>query len=211
MQPTGFRNCLAAIVGFAVAIAAGNLLGQQQEMTVKISYKGKSYSGQPMAWDGREMMLLRRDGKISILPVGSTNEYQTVSDRFRPYSAETMRVKLQQEFGSKYQVSVTRNFVVVHPPGDYQVWAMPFEELYHRFDAYFSSRGFQLDQPEFPLVAVVLRTRGEFDYFLRTYQDYDPQVLGYYSPTSNRIITYDQSKGRSARPQLVFYRGYDDS
>ena len=181
-------------------------LAQQNkiEMTIKIPYKDKSYIGRPLAWDGREMMLLRRDGRINVLPVKSERDYKQVSRSFDPYSSHDIRVRLQKEFGSKYQVSVTRNFVVVHPPGDFTVWAMPFQELYSRFDAYFSSRGFDLEKPEFPLVAVVLRTRNEFDRFLKSYHEYDREILGYYSPRSNRIITYDQTGGRSSDKNWFF-------
>ncbi len=199
-------NIRYACLVFAILFASQTPVVAQQgsNVTIKIPYKNRSYIGKPLGWDGSDMMLLRRDGKINVLPVNSSKDYDQISDRFRPYSADTMRTRLQKEFGRKYQVSVTRNFVVVHPPGDYQIWAMPFEKLYSRFDAYFSSRGFYLDEPEFPLVAIVLRTRNEFDKFLRAYLDYDPNILGYYSPKSNRIITYDQTGGKSNN-QLWFF------
>ena len=60
--------------------------GQQTtNVTVKVPYKKKSYVGKPLAWDGSELMLLRRDGKISFLPVGSVDDYQTISSSFEPY------------------------------------------------------------------------------------------------------------------------------
>lgn len=183
----------------------GWLLAQSQpNLTVKVPYKSRSYVGKPLAWDGRDMMLLRRDGKISVLPVKSDKGYKTVRTGFDPYSASELRTQLQKEFGRKYQVSVTNNFVVVHPHGDYLVWAMPFQELYSRFRAYFSSRGLRLEEPEFPMVAVVLRTRGEFDRMLKSYHDYDPQVLGYYNPRSNRIITYNQEKSQTRSKDWFF-------
>ena len=192
------NNCVLVILTIFSLPAAS--FGQQNkiDLTVKVPYNNKSYIGRPLAWDGEDMMLLRRDGKISILPVESEEDYTQIRKGFKPYSASDLRIRLQKEFGSKYQVSVTQNFVVVHPYGDFNVWAMPFQELYSRFHAYFSSRGFSLDAPEFPLVAVVLKTRREFDRFLRKYHDYDRDILGYYSPRSNRIITYDQSNGRSS-------------
>jgi hypothetical protein len=55
------------------------------------------------------------------------------------------------------------------------------------------------------MVAVVLRTRQEFDRFLRRYQTYDKQILGYYSPKSNRVITYDQRAGK-AKDQGWFFQ-----
>jgi hypothetical protein len=181
-----------------------SMLAQTTNFTIKVNYRDRDFIGRPLAWDGQELMLLRRDGKINILPVKSSEDYDKINDRFKPYSADAMRTRLQREFGRKYQVSVTRNFVVVHPPGDYQIWAMPFEKLYARFDAYFSSRGFHVDEPEFPMVAVVLRSRREFDKFLRAYHDYDRRILGYYSPKSNRIITYDQSRGHATSQSWFF-------
>ena len=200
------KNLLAAAVVVLIFSVPRTALGQHNkiELTIKVPYKSKSYIGRPVAWDGQEMMLLRRDGKISVLPVKSAKDYTEVKRGFDPYSSETLRVRLQQEFGSKYQVSITRNFVVVHPIGDFNVWAMPFQELYARFHAYFSSRGFSLDEPDFPLVAVVLRTRNEFDRFLKSYHEYDDEILGYYSPRSNRIITYDQTGGRSSDKDWFF-------
>ena len=198
-------------ISFSLALAimlalSGLSFGQLDKFvsTVKINFKRKSYIGKPLAWDGREMILLRRDGRISRLPVESQQDFLRLNHGFAPYTAHDIRVRLQKEFGSKYQVSVTENFVVVHPPGDHDVWAMPFQALYSRFHAYFSSRGFQLDEPAFPLIAVVLRTRKEFDRFLTTYHEYDRDILGYYSPLSNRIITYDQSDGRSSDANWFF-------
>lgn len=193
---------LAIVTASLPSTAAGQ--SSRNEMTIKIPFQSRSYVGRPLAWDGREMMLLRRDGKINLLPVKSEKDYTRVATGFDPYSADDIRVRLQKEFGGKYQVSVTHNFVVVHPPGDYTVWAVPFQKLYSRFHAYFSTRGFKLDKPEFPLVAVVLRTRNEFDRFLKSYHEYDKDILGYYSPRSNRIITYDQTGGRS-RDQDWFF------
>lgn len=172
--------------------------------TISVPYKTRSYVGKPVVWDGKDLMLLRRDGKISILPVKSESDYTTIGTGFKPYSSLELRQRLQKEFGAKYQVSVSPHFVVVHPPGSYNVWAAPFEELYGRFHAYFRSRGMQLESPDFPMVAVVLRTRGEFDRFLTTYHSYDRQVLGYYNPRSNRIITYDQAGGKSRSKEWFF-------
>ena len=178
--------------------------GNAQNQTLKVKSKGKNFIGKRLEYDGRDMVLLRRDGRISIVRVASPTDIKTVSPNFRAYDSEVIRRKLQKEFGKKYQVSRTQNFVVVHPPGDHQVWAMPFEILYQRFRNYFSSRGFSLDQPEFPLVAVVLRTRSEFDKFLSTYYEASPNTLGYYSQKSNRIITYNPNNGRVSRKDWAF-------
>ncbi len=173
-------------------------------MTVQVQVNQRKLIGKPLAWDGQSLAMLRRDGRYTFVPVSDESDIKKLSDDFTPYESEVIRRQLQKEFGVNYQVSITRNFVVVHPPGDYQIWAMPFELLYQRFRNYFTSRGFALENPEFPMVAVVLRTRKEFDKFLRIYHNYDSMIVGYYSPRSNRIITYDPSEGRANRKDWAF-------
>jgi hypothetical protein len=193
---------LLVVVGGSYGLRRSSVIAQ--EVTVRIDVDQKSYIGKPLAWDGQTMALLRRDGRWINIPVSHQDEVEQIADDFRPFSFESMRTQLQQEFGIKYQVSTTRNFIVVHPPGDPQVWATPFEVLYQRFRNYFTSRGMSLEKPEFPMVAVVLRTRNEFDKFLRKYHFYDSLIMGYYSPRSNRIITFDPTGGRSARRDWAF-------
>ena len=199
-------HCVLSLLFVALQIlfGGGQLVGQTSDMTVKIEVKNRKLVGRPLAFDGKQLALLKRDGRWSTYPVGSMDDVEKVSDKFQPYDSEAIRQRLQKEFGGKYQVSKTRNFVVVHPPGNYTVWASPFEQLYQRFRSYFTSRGFELSEPEFPMVAVVLRTRKEFDKFLRTYHQYDSRILGYYSQRSNRIITYDPSGGRSQLRDWAF-------
>ncbi|MEL7496084.1 MAG: DUF1570 domain-containing protein [Planctomycetota bacterium] len=163
----------------------------------RVKYKGKSFIGQPMAWDGSEMLLLRRNGKLSMLPVKSTNELEKVHNSFVPYSDDELRQRLEREFGQQYQITQTEDFLVVHPYGDADIWAQPFQDLYWRFQVYFSSRGLKIAKPNFPMVAVVYRTRNEFDRVLAKYNNANSKFIGFYSSTSNRIITYDRSDNGS--------------
>jgi hypothetical protein len=66
--------------------------------------------------------------------------------------------------------------------------------LHDRFTDLIQSHGIKLGTPPVPLVAVVLRSRNDFDrYLLKEVQIKDPNVQGYYSPISNRITTFDPS------------------
>ena len=173
---------------------ASHAVAQPTSMAmIKVPYKNKDYVGQPLAWDGKEVVLLRRDGRISQLPATDLNTLDVVNDEFEPYNNEEMIAKLRQEFGRKYQVSPTKNFIVVHPPGSSQKWAQPFQDLYYRFGLFFKSRGAVLEEPKTPLIAIVLRTRREYDRFIKDYQPGMEFSAGYYSSRSNRIITYDHS------------------
>ncbi len=182
--------------GFVLSCFVQPGIAQQNDVTIKVEYKGKSYYGRPLAWDRKDLVLLRTDGRISVLPAKRSEEFDRVADSFQPISKQKIRTRLQREFGAKYQVSAMKHFVVVHPPGAPSKWAAPFEKLYHRFENYFEKRHFDLKDPEFPMVAVVLKSRGEFDRFLKSYHSVNDQVIGYYNPRSNRIITYDQTEGK---------------
>ena len=168
--------------------------GAANEMTIKVEVKNRTYVGKPLVWDGKNMQLLRRDGRMTFLPVASHDDYEVLANSFSRMSKSKVVAKLKKEFGSRYTVSTTSSFIVVHPHGSYQKWAKPFEDLNLRFASYFSTRGNPLNAPEFPMVAVVLNTRGEFDRMLKGHYEASPNMLGYYSPRSNRIITYDQTK-----------------
>lgn len=186
------RIFLLLATGILMIFAGGSAARAQDDMTVKIEVRDRTYIGKPLVWDGDNMQLLRRDGRMTFLPVKSHDDYQVVSSEFSVMPKSKMVAKLKKEFGKRYTVSTTSSFLVVHPHGDYYKWAKPFEDLNQRFGAFFSSRGHKLEKPQFPMVAVVLNTRGEFDRMLKSYYAADPNMLGYYSPRSNRIITYNQ-------------------
>ncbi len=176
------------------------------EVMVSVPYKSKEYVGQPLAWDGKEVVLFRRDGRITQLPAKDIKNLEVVEDHYKPFNRDEMVAKLRKEFGGRYQVSPTKNFVVVHPPGSARKWAQPFQDLYYRFGVYFKSRGVELEEPPVPLVAIVLKTRNEYDRFIKDYQPGMEYSAGYYSSRSNRIITYDhsnQAKWRSSEDTLV--------
>lgn len=183
----------------------------ESDLMVRVSRKNRSILGKPLIWDGKQMQVLRRDGRMSLVSVASHEDYEILKTPFSPYSRETIINRLKLEFGDRYQISSTPNFLVVHPIGDYHTWAQPFEDLYVRFAAWFQTRGVILDKPEFPMVAVVLRTRREFDRMLKSWHrdSYDPATLGYYSPRSNRVITYaqDQNGNGTGAAKSLFSNG----
>jgi hypothetical protein len=110
-----------------------------------------------------------------------------------------LRSRLSQEFGRGFEVSSTGHYLVVHPLGQSDQWSKRFEELYRSFVHYFSVRGLKLKAPEFPLVAIALNSRDEFlRYAARDGANVGQNVLGYYSPQSNRIALYDVAAGNKA-------------
>lgn len=167
--------------------------------------EGNRYAGRVDVYDRTGLVMTRRNGRIAILEPKEIDSIKKVDETFYPKTFEQMRVKLQKEFGSRYVVSATRHFLVVHPTGGYETWALPFEQLYVRFEAYFKSRGLAISEPEFPMVAIVLRTRNEFVQMAKV-RNIPPGVIGYYAFHSNRLIAYQhKSRGQNSS------RNWDDT
>jgi hypothetical protein len=182
--------------------------GIENLQLVQFSRGSKEYTGALLAEDGENYVLLQRDGRMKVVARAGSSAPNLVAASFTPFTPQTIAEGLRAEFGREYEVSHTGNYLVVHPPGKSQECAMPFEEQFLRSQQYFQLRGVATTNPDFPLVAVVLNTRREFDRFLEKYQpeNHSPQVVGYYSPRSNRTITYYQSeagRGKATFQTLV--------
>ena len=79
----------------AALFLPSDCLGQATEVMLRVPYKGKDYIGQPLAWDGKEVALFRRDGRISQLPATDLNKLDIVEDHYRPYAKDEMIAKLR--------------------------------------------------------------------------------------------------------------------
>ena len=167
-------------------------------VTLKVQSDGKTFYGKPLATDGKKLALVRWDGRLTTL---STNDKATklsvYKEGFQPYSTAELKERLQKHFGKRYQISTTDHFVVIHPNNGgnaTQYWAQPFEQHYIRLRNYFNAHGFKTTDPEFPMVAIILRSRTEFDRALDKEANYSRSIVGYYSRITNRVTTYDPTR-----------------
>ncbi|MCG8584702.1 MAG: DUF1570 domain-containing protein [Pirellulales bacterium] len=167
------------------------------EPMLRGTYQGRIIEGRHLYQTSSELGFLARDGQWLRLEPSRLQDVRQISPQFRSLSAAVMRSQLTSEFGRNYEVTGTGHFLVVHPKGESRQWASQFEKLYRNFVHYFSVRGLNLRQPEFPLVAVVWRDRTAF--LKAAYREgakLPEGVLGYYSQRTNRIMLYDQSGGK---------------
>ena len=169
----------------------------ESEVTVKVKANNRTYVGTPLLWENDRMKLLRRDGRLSTIPVESEDDYKVIAQYFSVMSPEDMISKLKREFGKRYSVSSTPSFVVVHPHGNYKKYVKPFEDLNRRFETYFFKRGHHLEEARFPMVAIVLNTKDEYKRMVTNHHPNMIDSVGYYSLNSNRIITYDRTREES--------------
>ena len=182
----------------AQSLAAKPKGSQSGVVTLKIVRAGKTFYGKPLATDGKLLAVVRWDGRLTSFPANDkAAKVALYRQGFKPYSTAELKTRLQKHFGKRYTISTTDHFVVIHPNngGDGQnYWAKPFEQYYIRLRNYFNAHGFKTHEPEFPMIAIVLRSRSEFDRRLDAEADYDKNVVGYYSRITNRITTYDPTR-----------------
>ncbi|OYV87854.1 MAG: hypothetical protein B7Z73_09490, partial [Planctomycetia bacterium 21-64-5] len=116
-------------------------------------------------------------------------------DQRQPFD---VRARLAAELGKTFEISGTGHYLVAHAPGQRDYWSQRFEDLYRSFVHYFRVRGFHLQEPQFPLVALVFRNQDDFlAYSRRDGAQLGANVLGYYSPLSNRVSLFDVGGGRA--------------
>lgn len=162
----------------------------------RANVNGESIEGRPLAWTDDVMHLLGRDGRLHTFAPKDAKDAKKTSPTFYGYSVpETIR-ELRREFGDGVDVTSTRHYIVVHPQGTSGKWAQHFEDLYRSFVSYFRVRGFELEEPKFPLVAIVYPNQAEFAAKVKE-QGFSPDgLLGLYTHNSNRVQLYDATADR---------------
>ena len=191
------RSVLLAVLLCVLVRSADPAVGQSappKVVTVKVQRDGKTFYGKPLATDGTQLAIVRWDGRLTVFPFNDPGVKVTnYRNGFEPYSPDELQERLGKYFGNRYEISKTEHFVVIHPKGGTAFWAEPFQKHYEQLKDYFTTNGFKMTEPEFPMVAIVLRSRKEFDLQLKKEDTFDKSILGYYSKKSNRITTYAPS------------------
>ena len=188
------RSLLPATL-FVLLLAPAARATDQPRITMLVDVEGRKLEGRPLAWSRNQAFLLGRDGQLWNFAPNRARNARKTSSSFTSYSASEMRSSLERELAGKLVVTGTGHYLVAHPPGK-EAWAQRFEELYRSCTHYFNLRGMRVNEPEFPLVAIVW---GKQDQFLRfasmSGEPVRSGVLGFYSPTTNRCTLYDQGGG----------------
>jgi Protein of unknown function (DUF1570) len=193
------RSALFLLRAAAAALFVLGLLSAREraaaaEFMFRARVDGRMLEGKPLYWTADHMQLLGRDGQLHEFNPKLAKEGRKTSPRFFGYSASEMKTVLQQEFDKRFDVSTTRHYLVVHPRGERDEWASRFEDLYKRFEHYFRVRGFQLEEPPYPLVAVVFRNEADYrGHAASTGRSVPSTWVGDYAGDSNRIFLFDMT------------------
>ena len=160
--------------------------------TVRFPHDQGTYIGRPLIWNGTQMGLIRRNGALNFVDVPQIEKLEVLSPKFQPHTPELVKEELAAEFDSRYEITATDRCVVVHPVGESDYWAQPFEQFIDNFEYFFEQKDFELQDAQFPYIVIILRSRGDFDRYMRSRAEItNRNVTGFYSVLSNRMATYD--------------------
>ncbi len=188
---------LTAVCALFVLLGGPAIAAERSRYTMLVDLNGREIEGAPLAWSRQRVFLLGRDGRLWDFAPNQTDKFRKTSSSFSSYSAAEIRAGLERELGGRLQITGTGHYLVAHPPGK-EAWAQRFEDLYRSCIHYFRIRGLELHEPEFPLVAVVWGHRQDFVHYANSQgQQVRSDVLGFYSPSSNRVTLYDQGHGNN--------------
>ena len=183
-------HCFSRLVS-TVAVLLFVAPAAAADFMFRATVDGETFEGRPLAWTDDVMYLLGRDGRLHSFDPQEAKDAKKTSPYFFGYSVPEVKRELYREFGDAMEITSTQHYVVVHPHGTSGKWANHFEELYRSFLAYFRVRGFKLEEPKFPLVAIVHHNEAEFIRKV-TEEGFSPtNLLGIYLPDSNRVHMYD--------------------
>lgn len=193
------RHFILLLLIWVAAVSSAEAAAPRPKWTMLVSIGDRQVEGTPLTWSNQQVLLLARDGRLWDFAPSEGRDFRKVSSTFNSYSAAEMRAALERELRGKLVITGTGHYLVAHPPGK-EDWAQRFEELYRSCVHYFGLRQMRVREPAFPLVAVVWERQADF--MRAASQDgsqVSPDVLGFYSPTTNRVMLYDSNHGRRKR------------
>jgi len=183
----------------ALLLAAYGAVAEAGPALLEVKLRGKAYQGKLVARDNQVCWLMARDGRLFNFQIDKIEAISEAAPQFRRYSKAEIRDILRREYGQEFEVVGSEHYLVCGLPGSSSRYALLFEEIYRSVYHYFSRRGFRVEEPEFPLLAVVLPDQAEFmNQCRRDGVRGGPGLLGYYHPDSNRVALFDNDAPSTA-------------
>jgi hypothetical protein len=140
------------------------------------------------------LLLEADDGELFTIPPEELVVHNRDETEFEPLDRDDLATRLLDQLPTGFETHKTAHYLICYNTSRaYAVWCGGlFERLYMAFTNYWSKRGFDLHEPEFPLVAIVFNDQASYrDFAQPDLGDAASSIIGYYSLRSNRINTYD--------------------
>jgi len=164
-------------------------------VTHKENGKNVTRDGRIISRDtGGNFVLEERDGYRRVLLPKDVIKQWSDDLEFKPYTRQELKKRLLAEFPKAFRIIETKRYLIVSDTTvAYATWCGNLlEQLDTAFLEHWRAKGFDLTEPEFPLVAVIFADYGNF--VRCTQSEVGPDVAkisAFYNQQSNRIVFYD--------------------
>jgi len=203
-----FRTlCNSIALGLVVCLGTASPSSAIDEVLFRRDGKERQVSGRVVveAQDGG-VLLQAEDGVLWAIQAEEQLKHASDAKPFHPMSREEMSKRLLAELPSGFTVYSTEHYLICYDTSKaYAVWCGSlFEQLHMTFTNFWSKKGFDLHEPEFPLVAVVFADRQSYLKHSRAELGQATEaIIGYYALTNNRMTMYDltgvEAQGHASR------------
>ena len=167
-----------------------------------MDYVSLERDGRRLQADGRVLveaqdgglLVLARDGVLWAVQPEELVEHRRDEKPFAPFSEEELAARLVAELPAGFRVHSTAHYLIFYNTSTaYAQWCGSlFERLYMAFTNYFRRQGFEIREPEFPLVAVVFGDRAAYvEHSKPVLGDAAGSIIGYFNLRTNRMTMYD--------------------
>jgi hypothetical protein len=140
------------------------------------------------------LLLLSPDGSLWAVQPEEIVRRKTDAAPFELLDREGLARQVKSELPPGFETHDTAHFLLCYNTSKaYAQWCGAlYERLYRAFFSYWSLRGFELRDPEAPLVAIVFADRpGYLRYAKEDLGAGAEAVIGYYNMRTNRVLMYD--------------------
>ncbi len=193
------------LIAFSLGLASSTAAFALEHVSVvrEPGAKPKKLSGQAVveARDGG-MLLMTADGGLHTLPAEMIRSRKTDSEPLVALTREQLSEHVLAELPPGFRVHDSKNYIVCYnTTRTYAEWSSSLlERLQRAFISYWKKQGCDVKAPEQPLVVLVFADQASYArYSRRELGGAVGNVIGYYSPQTNRTVMYDLTGMQAVR------------
>ncbi len=140
------------------------------------------------------LLLMDSAGTLWVVTPDEITHHDKDQQELKLLDEDALAEKLLKELTGRFRVHKTAHYLICYNTSPaYAKWCGAlFERLYRAFGSYWKNRGFELDEPKWPLVALVFEGPQSYRQYTKTeFGDAPPPPIAYFNLRTNRVTMYD--------------------
>jgi hypothetical protein len=157
---------------------------EQRELVGQVVLEGQDNS----------LLFLEQDGRYWFVQPDQIVRLQRTEIAPPAIDRKDLRMQLATELGESFQFHETRHYLIAYQTETaYARWVGGLFEarLYQGFERFWRRKKFPLQNPAYPLVVMVFRSKTEYEEHLQREFGQIPEMVAYYNLLTNRVAMYD--------------------